>query len=241
MRKFLKVILLVIFIANVSNIGFCNEGTTPAPAAACDAWLGKLFNACNENPELTKAIKEKPALIDSFKKLDGIEGDAFRDLKKDPDFLKKFDKVANDVGLNDHIFRGHIEPKFKPDGTQYWDAGGVHSKKAIDDGFADYRGTQDPVGPEGLGYYKSKVKVYDPSFPQNGGWKSKGKASTFFPDSWSIEKIQAEITKVLKDNPRLLQVEPNGRKLFGGVMSDGVELRVWINLGGGLESAFPFL
>ena len=93
MRKFLKVILLVIFIANVSNIGFCNEGTTPAPAA-CDSWLGKLFNACNENPELTKAIKENPALIDSFKKLDdaGINDV----IKNNPDVLKQITKWSDD-------------------------------------------------------------------------------------------------------------------------------------------------
>ena len=93
MRKFLKVILLVVFIASVSNIGFCNEGTTPAPAA-CDSWLGKLFNACNENPELTKAIKENPALIDSFKKLDdaGINDV----IKNNPDVLKQITKWSDD-------------------------------------------------------------------------------------------------------------------------------------------------
>ena len=125
MRKFLKVILLVVFIASVSNIGFCNEGTTPAPAA-CDSWLGKLFNACNENPELTKAIKENPALIDSFKKLDdaGINDV----IKNNPNNLKIIDgiegkisssnlsdalkntgnpqKLINDLGKTDNFYSG---------------------------------------------------------------------------------------------------------------------------------------
>lgn len=198
-------------------------------------------------------FKDKPPHLDlgaggvkAWKKADNLleAGDdafknAFKNLKKDPDFLKKFDNVINDVDLNDHVFKGHIKKKTRQDGTEYWEAGGVHSKKAIDDGHAAFRTTPESIGPDGAGYYTVKVKVYDPSFPQNGGWKSKTKPSTFFPDSWSKERIQAETARVLNNNPSILQTKADGSKLLGGVMSDGVDLRIWQNADGSLISAFP--
>jgi len=164
---------------------------------------------------------------------------AFKELKKNPDFLKKFNDVINDVNVNEHIFKGHIKKKIRANGTEYWDAGGVHSKKAIDDSHAAFRTTPETIGPSGAGYYTAKIKLYDPIFPQNGGWKSKSKASTFFPDFWNKERIQAEIGRVLINNPITKEIRPDGSKLLGGVMSDGVELRIWQNADGSLISAFP--
>jgi hypothetical protein len=183
-------------------------------------------------------------LVSRWKELDDLttSGDtAFVQLKKDTAFLQQFDAITKKVLLNDHIFKGHVKKKTKPDGTEYWEASGVHSEIAINNGNAAYKGNQTPVGPSGLGYFKSKIKLHDPSFPQNEGWKSKSKPSTFFPNSWSREKIQAEITLVLKKNKIPIQTTSDGRKLYGGTMSDGVQLRIWEATDGTFESAYPLL
>jgi hypothetical protein len=182
-------------------------------------------------------------LIQSWEKVDElVEGGdkAFAALKKDPDFLKKFDDVANDPHLNEHIFEGQVRKTFDPQtGNESWNAVGVHSNKAILDGKAELRTGKTAVGPSGAGYYEAKVKVYDPSFPQNGGWKSKSKPSTFFPDDWTPERIHAEIARVIKNNPN--PVSAQGKLKYSGIMTDGVELRVFQNLDGSFETAFPFI
>lgn len=162
-----------------------------------------------------------------------------------PSFLKAFDEVLENVGLSDHVFKGTVKRRIKPDGTPEWLAGGVHSKTAIDNGTAQLRNAPTSVGPSGAGYYKAKVKVRvdDPDFPQhNGPWKSKTAASTFFPDSWSQKKIQSEIAQDLEDGRHtVLRTESDGRKLLGGALSDGVPLRIWKAADGTVETAFPFL
>jgi hypothetical protein len=207
------------------------------------AQLQKLNDDLADNKALKDAmdgVNGNPDLVDAWKKVDDLGEDAFDQLRKDPDFLKKLDKVSKDVNVNDHVFKGHIKKKFRDDGSEYWEAGGVHSKKAIDDGHASLRTTPEPIGPDGAGYYRAKLKVFDPdNFPQNGGWKSKTKASTFFPDDWGVDKIQAEISRVLNNSPTVIQSFPDGRKLLGGTMTDGVSLRIWQVADGSLESAFP--
>ena len=192
--------------------------------------------------KLQKAFGEKPELVNAWKKISDLNYDAFKNLKKDTDFLKKFDEVANDANLDKHLFTGEIRSKIDPEtGIKSWNAVGVHSKISIDNGSAALRGPKTDIGPEGLGYYKAKVKIYDSNFPQNGGWKSKTKVSTFFPDSWNKIKIQSEISKVLKENPTPIEVRPDGKKIFGGAMSDSVELRIFKNADGTFESAFPLI
>ena len=63
-------------------------------------------------------------------------------------------------------------------------------------------GTKVEIGPEGLGYYEGKLEIYNPEFPNNGGWKVKESQkgmSTFFPDHWSKENLQQELAKAFRN------------------------------------------
>jgi hypothetical protein len=72
------------------------------------------------------------------------------------------------------------------------------------------------------------------------GWV-KGKKSTFFPDSWSREKILAEVANCLKNKvPDSQFPVPNGNSAFKATMTDGVTLQI-IFKGSSLSTVFPNL
>ncbi|MGB3467723.1 MAG: hypothetical protein WBA74_20725, partial [Cyclobacteriaceae bacterium] len=68
------------------------------PISSIKSLLGDL----SESPALVSAILEKPALIDAWKKLSDMARIIPSALRKNPDFVKKFDDVANSntLGLN---------------------------------------------------------------------------------------------------------------------------------------------
>lgn len=95
--------------------------------------------------------------------------------------------------------------------------------------------TKVDIGPSELGYYKAKVEIYNPDFPDNGGWKvknSKKGMSTFFPDSWSKQKLQEEFAFAFKNK------EYKSSNIWHGTMSDGVKLQFHID-NGIIKTAFP--
>jgi len=188
--------------------------------------------------------------VDAWKKIDNFvaSGDnAFAQLKKSPDFLKIFDEVVNNEGLYKHIFKG--DPKYENGLLR--DVGGVHSNKYLKPssqttGFikGDVRiqpGTEKQLG---NGYYEAKVQVYGDKGVRpevyTDDWL-KGKNSTFFPDSWSIEKIQAEIARGI--NNKVIDTDfkvTDGNTAFKAIMSDGVKLQI-VYSGDKIISAFPNL
>ena len=189
-----------------------------------------------------KGVKESifycdDELVDSWKKLDDLGDNAFNQLKKDPDFLKKFDDVVKNSVLNKHVLEGDVSYEILEAGQKKWKAGGVHHKTAFDNGAARIKsGTKST--PNANGYYTAKVEVYHPEFPDNGGFKVKSKESTFFPDDWSLDKLQAEIAGAIK-NKGTPKVYPDGRKLYKGTMTDGTELAIWEDAAGNITSTYP--
>ncbi len=189
--------------------------------------------------ELLAAFDAKPELIDAWKKIDDLGDNAFDQLRKDPDFLKKFDEVSSNTKLNKHTFEGDVSYEILETGQKKWKAGGVHHKTAFDNGTARIRsGTKST--PDANGYYTAKVEIYHPEFPDNGGFKVKPKESTFFPDGWGIDKLQAEIAGAIKNKGAPI-VYPDGRKLYKETMTDGTELAIWENAVGIITSTYPIL
>ncbi|NRA51504.1 MAG: EndoU domain-containing protein [Phaeodactylibacter sp.] len=80
-------------------------------------------------------------------------------------------------------------------------------------------------------------KKYDAQGNSFDGWHNK--KSTFFPDSWSPEKIQAEIAHGFQ-NKQFVRSQNNGADIFHGTMTDGttVEFAIKNNV---IESAYPNL
>lgn len=199
------------------------------------------------NDELAEALAENADLADGWKKLDELGDDVPDGWKKDPDYLKKLNDVVKNGPLNKHVFEGEVKPvidpetglqKVAPDGTKLWNVSGAHSKEALDPNKLRIKGEITPVGDKG--YYKAKVEANveaftGESYSANGGWKVKSKESTFFPDSWSKDKIQAEMAHALNNKTSL------GGNKYRGTMSDGTSLTIYLDEAGNVSSAFPEL
>lgn len=186
-------------------------------------------------------------LTDAWKSVDNLGDRAFDHLKKDPNFLRKLEEVRNDVDLNRHIFYGDQ----KLEGSLLRGVSGVHSNKRLvppsqTGGFSrgDVRlqpGTKSNLG---NGYYDAKVQIYGDKGAPGGTYVDdwlKGKKSTFFPDSWNPEKIQAEIAYGIRNKvPDPSFPVSSGNKAFKGIMTDGTKLELVYD-GNKLISAFPNL
>ena len=103
-----------------------------------------------------------------------------------------------------------------PDGTKLWNVSGAHSGSALDPSKLRIKGNKTPPNPGPDDFYSAKVEANVEAFTgepyaPNGGWKVKAKPSTFFPDSWSTLKIQAEIANAVKNMasaPDVLSLSP---------------------------------
>lgn len=168
-------------------------------------------------------------------------------LKNDINYLKLYRNIKNSSEVNTEIFTGRVGKKLKADATPpyifnhyKWLGKGVHHKNALQaEGLGGkgriVAGTKTPVGPSNLGYYRAKVELHNPEFPNNGGWKVKESQkgmSTFFPDNWSKERLQQELAYAFKNKIH------TGGNAWVGKMSDGVKVKLHIN-NGILESAYP--
>ncbi len=179
---------------------------------------------------------ENPHLVDAWKKLDDLRDNAFDQLRKDPDFLKQFDEVSSNGKLNKHTFEGDIKVKTNPDGTLKYEIGGVHSNKVFSDGKIRIKsGTE--IEDLGDGFYKAKVEKQIDGLVNDQGtnWKVKKNKSTFFPDSWNTEKIQAEIAHAFKN-----KTLERGNK-YSGFTTGGKKITMYLDDVGKIKTAFPDL
>jgi hypothetical protein len=158
-----------------------------------------------------------------------------------PSFLQAFNEILENTNLTEHIFKGKIEITGGTPGAYSFKVGGVHHVDALNGTIARIKsGTMTP--PNSKGYYEARVEMHHPDNVNNSGWKVKPDRSTFFPDTWSKQKVQSEIAMVLETgNHTVMQSLPDGRQLLGGTMSDDVALRIWKAADGTVESAFPKL
>ena len=174
----------------------------------------------------------------------------FTGKRKEIDFLNDVRKIKNFEELNIEVFKGRtgkiLKEEFEnlppphPNNRYIWQAKGVHHKEALEvfgtGGIGRIvSGTKDNIGPPGLGYYKAKVEIYNLDFLDNGGWKvknSKGGMSTFFPDSWSKQRLQEELALAFKNK----KYDKQNRWL--GNLSDGVQVEFRID-NGIVKTVFP--
>ncbi|MEY8780033.1 EndoU domain-containing protein [Allomuricauda sp. XS_ASV26] len=200
------------------------------------AQLQKLSDDLTDK-EFAEAIAENPELVDAWKKLDDLGDNAFNQLRKDPDFLKKFDDVVKNDGLNKHLLEGDVEIiGTNAAGENIYNVTGVHSNKAFADGTTRIKpGTQ--VEDLGDGFYKAKVEKQINGFVNDQGtsWKVKTNKSTFFPDNWSAEKIQAEIVNAFKNKTSI------GGTKYQGTTTTCHTVVMFLDEAGKIKTAFPSL
>jgi hypothetical protein len=120
----------------------------------------------------------------------------------------------------DHLFEGEVNSKGK--------AVGYHSRP----------GGVDPAGarvvevtkpPDAHGVYEARVAVKDPA---SGVEIPKGARSTFFPDSWSAERVKAEVSSAYRNR---VEIEPGHWK---GTSTSGVPIEGYDGPQG-IKTAFP--
>jgi hypothetical protein len=200
-------------------------------------WESSAFiNFVNDLEDATLAAKffENPGLVEAWKKIDDIGDNAFDQLRKDPDFLQKFDDVVNNDKLYSHTFNGDVTSTVGADGVTRHKVTGIHSNKAFVDGTARIKpGTE--VTDLGDGFYKAKVEKQIDGFVNDQGtnWKVKTDKSTFFPDAWSTEKIQAEIANAFKN-----KISDGGNKFHGFTTGDK-KITMFLDEVGNIKTAFP--
>ena len=83
--------------------------------------------------------------------------------------------------------------------------------------------------------YERDARTRGEPYSNNGGWKTKTDKSTFFPDSWSTEKIQAEIAHAFKN-----KIPDGGNKFFGFTTGDK-KITMYLDEAGNIKTAFPNL
>ncbi|WP_444888489.1 DUF637 domain-containing protein [Microbulbifer sp. JMSA008] len=209
------------------------DGAEYLDEAAKSTLRNDLFN----NDELFEALREKPELLKSWKVLNELGDEVPALLRADAGFVKQFDDFVNYQSYaNDHIFSGHIKVKgINEAGENIYQVTGIHSALAFSDTVRISPGAV--ITDLGNGYYMAKVQVKIEGLTTNDGWKVKPNPSTFFPDSWSKERIQAEITLA---NYYKVHVSDrsDGTSFYKGMMSDGTMLAIYIK-GGIIQSAYP--
>ncbi|MFT6136864.1 MAG: hypothetical protein ACJAZM_003373 [Cyclobacteriaceae bacterium] len=101
-------------------------------------------------------------------------------------------------------------------------------------------GTKNPPSAGPNDYYTSKVEIYGINFDAQGAtfpaWKNK--RSTFFPDNWSEEKIQGEISYGFQNKVYQSTNSSNGADIYEGTMSDGTLLEIII-INNAISSSYP--
>nr|WP_240350896.1 RHS repeat-associated core domain-containing protein [Pectobacterium brasiliense] len=109
----------------------------------------------------------------------------------DPFGLDKRDPKIN----AEHVFHGEINKKGKAIGFHHRASIGHEGKARI---------SEITSGPNSQGVYRAKVEVFDKA---SGSWVNKGPESSFFPDSWSRQKVMSEIRGAYNNGT----VSPNGK------------------------------
>ena len=134
--------------------------------------------SCGRSGEV---FQGNPDLVDAWKKLNDLDDNALDQLRKDTEFLKKFDDVVKNGKLNKHVLEGEISYEILATGQKKWKVGGVHHKTAFNNGTARIKsGTKS--SPNANGYYTAKVEVYHPEFSDPTTFV-KGKFQKVFKDN----------------------------------------------------------
>lgn len=172
--------------------------------------------------------------------------------RRNPQLLGTLTDIVDDVDFNRHIFQGDL---VRDANGNVRSVSGVHSNSAITvqpgsggpfvQGDIRYKsGTVDPSNPGQQDYYSSKVEVYGTNYDAQGNsssvWRTKSARSTFFPDGWSSEKIQAEVAFGFQNKQYIRTNSSNGADIYHGTMSDGVTLEIVLE-NGVVASAYPNL
>lgn len=118
---------------------------------------------------------------------------------------------------------------------------GFHTYDNLNTGKIRFKNQKKLVGvlPTGEEIFKGKIECYIPLLDEansgsNHGWKTKKNESTFWPSTWSHEKISSKIIEAFNSK----SLEFNDRK-WTALTSEGIEITGYIDKNTGIiETAF---
>ncbi|HEX7449189.1 MAG TPA: EndoU domain-containing protein [Pirellulales bacterium] len=120
-----------------------------------------------------------------------------------------------------HIFEGEVNASGKAVGYH-------HRPNGRDIVYA--RMTRLTTGPDANGVYRGEVEVYN---AVSSTWIAKGLGSSFFPDSWSKDRVKDEILRAFS-----CQIRRNGQ-YWEGISPSGVVIGAYLDAAGNINTAFP--
>jgi Bacterial EndoU nuclease len=129
---------------------------------------------------------------------------------------------SNSPGINaKHVFHGEINSRGR--------AVGFHHETGIGaQGRARVTSVTSPANSQGV--YRGKVEILDSS---SGQWIAKIPESSFFPKSWSRQKVMSEIRGAYEN----ATISSNGK--WDGISPSGVRIEGWLNSAGDINTAYP--
>ena len=170
-----------------------------------DLPLTKLGDDFNANPLLESFLKKNPNGLKAWE--EALTRNLPTSWRTDPDFLKPFAKALDEKPKIDLHLTGHINGS--------GNAVGCHLSSAVDNINVRIRPTQPPGFPT---YYPNgKLKEAAIDIKSGNSWVPKTNKSTFFPDTWTNDKVLNEIAFV--------RSKPGNKitdRIWKGKASDGV-------------------
>lgn len=174
-----------------------------------------------------KLQKANPAIADDIEKAIA-EGD-----------FKKLDDIINGKYIDD-VITTPVVPELTENTVKHLkgeinrrgQAVGGHMQQSIDDGIIRVRpGESITPGPQGS--FTAKIDVLD----SNGNWVQKTAESSFFPVSWTENKILSEISSAFNNKALITG------NTWEGMSNSGILIRMYIKTDGSniIISAFPII
>ncbi|WXG15183.1 EndoU domain-containing protein [Xenorhabdus griffiniae] len=133
--------------------------------------------------------------------------------------LKKSSKKPVPPINDEHVFHGEVNRRGNAVGFHH--EGDHHGKARI---------VQMTNPPNSQGIYTGKVEIRN---AKTGQWIPKERESSFYPESWSQQKVLDEIKGAYQN----ATIQPNGK--WSGKAPSGIRIEGWLDASGKINTAYP--
>ncbi len=209
------------------------------------------FDFKDASDEIFQELIGPPDLIDEWEEISELI-----EVRQSVDFLSQYRRIRISQPFQDHLYKGDLNPNLTVDVSSL-----SPSKTFVANGFPNikkHRATglhslHPPIpsdielvsileGPNANGYYLAKYRKKPGNGwqnPINNSEYTNPKVSTFFPDTWSQQKINEEVALALSKSDGGGQLLNSGSIRLELELTDGTNLIVLTKSNGDLITAYP--